>query len=61
MPWCHGFPFNTGLRHPQYLGVVLTLYGALPLLMSKELLQLGLPQLVGRGEGGRSREYGWLC
>ncbi|CAJ1338484.1 unnamed protein product [Effrenium voratum] len=46
VPWCHGFPFNTGLRHPQYLGVVLTLYGALPLLMSKELLQLGLPQLV---------------
>ena len=33
VPWCHGFPFNTGLRHPQYLGVVLTLFGALPLVM----------------------------
>ena len=34
VPWCYGFPFNTGLRHPQYLGVVLTLFGALPLVMS---------------------------
>eukprot|EP00913_Durusdinium_trenchii_P013184 g12374.t1 len=30
VPWCYGFPFNTGLRHPQ----------------SKEMLQMGLPQLV---------------
>ena len=46
VPWCHGFPFNTGLRHPQYLGVVLTLFGALPLVMHRELIQMGLPQLV---------------
>ncbi|CAK9089382.1 unnamed protein product [Durusdinium trenchii] len=46
VPWCYGFPFNTGLRHPQYLGVVLTLFGTLPMLMSKEMLQMGLPQLV---------------
>mmetsp|Transcript_18198 Transcript_18198/g.47454 ORF Transcript_18198/g.47454 Transcript_18198/m.47454 type:complete len:228 (-) Transcript_18198:1166-1849(-) len=27
IPWCYGFPFNTGLRHPQYVGVVLTTWG----------------------------------
>jgi hypothetical protein len=27
VPWAYGFPFNTGLRHPQYTGVVLTLWG----------------------------------
>lgn len=46
VPWCHGFPFNTGLRHPQYLGVVLTLFGALPVVVTRELTQLGLPHLV---------------
>ncbi|CAE7338611.1 Slc35f3 [Symbiodinium sp. CCMP2592] len=46
VPWCHGFPFNTGLRHPQYLGVVLTLFGALPIVVTRELTQLGLPHLV---------------
>eukprot|EP00035_Acanthoeca_spectabilis_P021501 m.438592 g.438592 ORF g.438592 m.438592 type:complete len:240 (-) comp18261_c0_seq1:1690-2409(-) len=23
IPWVHGFPFNTGTRHPQYIGCVL--------------------------------------
>mmetsp|Transcript_47856 Transcript_47856/g.89589 ORF Transcript_47856/g.89589 Transcript_47856/m.89589 type:complete len:229 (-) Transcript_47856:91-777(-) len=46
VPWCFGFPFNTGLRHPQYLGVVLTLFGALPIVGTKELTQLGLPHLL---------------
>eukprot|EP00930_Biecheleria_cincta_P072984 TRINITY_DN60328_c0_g1_i1.p1 TRINITY_DN60328_c0_g1~~TRINITY_DN60328_c0_g1_i1.p1 ORF type:complete len:227 (-),score=36.04 TRINITY_DN60328_c0_g1_i1:173-853(-) len=46
IPWCYGFPFNSGLRHPQYLGVVLTLFGALPFMVDKELARLGLPQLM---------------
>mmetsp|Transcript_55828 Transcript_55828/g.88478 ORF Transcript_55828/g.88478 Transcript_55828/m.88478 type:complete len:234 (+) Transcript_55828:47-748(+) len=44
--WCHGFPFNVGLRHPQYVGVVLTLWGALTVVLSKELADIGLPQVV---------------
>lgn len=47
MPWCYGFPFNTGLRHPQYLGVVLTLFGTLPMLMS-----LGLERRILLGRFG---------
>eukprot|EP00928_Gymnodinium_smaydae_P030552 TRINITY_DN22688_c0_g1_i1.p3 TRINITY_DN22688_c0_g1~~TRINITY_DN22688_c0_g1_i1.p3 ORF type:complete len:241 (-),score=47.93 TRINITY_DN22688_c0_g1_i1:364-1044(-) len=46
VPWCHGFPFNTGLRHPQYVGVVLTLGGALAVFLCEELAARGLPQLV---------------
>eukprot|EP00931_Biecheleriopsis_adriatica_P086936 TRINITY_DN61483_c0_g1_i1.p1 TRINITY_DN61483_c0_g1~~TRINITY_DN61483_c0_g1_i1.p1 ORF type:complete len:253 (-),score=51.18 TRINITY_DN61483_c0_g1_i1:57-755(-) len=46
VPWCYGFPFNAGLRHPQYLGVVLTLFGTLPLFVTRDLSQLGLPQMV---------------
>jgi len=46
VPWCHGFPFNTGLRHPQYLGVVLTLWGGLLLLLCQDLSAAGIPQLV---------------
>jgi phosphatidyl-N-methylethanolamine N-methyltransferase len=26
VPWCHGFPFSLG-PHPQYVGVVLTIWG----------------------------------
>lgn len=26
VPWCTGFPFNVGLRHPQYVGVVLNIW-----------------------------------
>jgi len=46
VPWCYGFPFNTGLRHPQYLGVVLTLWGALLVLICDNLAAVGIPQLV---------------
>lgn len=46
VPWCYGFPFNTGLRHPQYLGVVLTLWGALPVLLCRGLVEVGFAQLV---------------
>merc|ERR1719440_907360 len=45
VPWAYGFPFNVGLRHPQYVGVVLTLFGALSVMLCKELVALGLPQL----------------
>jgi len=47
IPWCSSFPFNVGLRHPQYVGVVLCLAGGLTVLTSAELAQLALPQLVG--------------
>mmetsp|Transcript_104995 Transcript_104995/g.306767 ORF Transcript_104995/g.306767 Transcript_104995/m.306767 type:complete len:230 (-) Transcript_104995:149-838(-) len=46
VPWCYGFPFNAGLRHPQYVGVVLTLWGGLLVLLCPALVQLGLPQAV---------------
>lgn len=46
VPWCYGFPFTSGLRHPQYVGVVLTLWGALTVLVCEELAALGLPQMV---------------
>ncbi|CAE8689459.1 unnamed protein product [Polarella glacialis] len=46
VPWCYGFPFNSGLRHPQYTGVVLTLCGALPVLLSDETARKGLPQAI---------------
>lgn len=45
VPWCSGFPFNAGLRHPQYVGVVLTLWAAMTVLLCEELALLGLPQL----------------
>merc|ERR1712061_663364 len=46
VPWATGFPFNVGLRHPQYVGVVLTLWGALTVVMCGEVVRMGLPQLV---------------
>lgn len=46
VPWCYGFPFNTGLRHPQYLGVVFTLWGGLLMLLSEELAIAGIPLMV---------------
>jgi len=42
VPWCDRFPFNVGLRHPQYVGVVLTILGALLLLTSAPVLETGL-------------------
>mmetsp|Transcript_107784 Transcript_107784/g.344087 ORF Transcript_107784/g.344087 Transcript_107784/m.344087 type:complete len:230 (-) Transcript_107784:24-713(-) len=46
VPWASGFPFNVGLRHPQYVGVVLTLYGGLLVLLCEELAKIYFPQLV---------------
>merc|ERR1719163_2779475 len=46
VPWCTGFPFNVGLRHPQYVGVVLTLWGALTVLLCEGLARIAVPQLV---------------
>mmetsp|Transcript_160908 Transcript_160908/g.283531 ORF Transcript_160908/g.283531 Transcript_160908/m.283531 type:complete len:230 (+) Transcript_160908:69-758(+) len=46
VPWAYGFPFNVGLRHPQYVGVVLTLWGLLTLLLCEPLAIVGLPQAV---------------
>ena len=42
VPWCTSFPFNVHLRHPQYVGVVLTLLGGLAVLMTPELVSNGL-------------------
>lgn len=44
VPWCSGFPFNVGLRHPQYVGVVLTIYGGVACLLSESLVRAGLVQ-----------------
>ena len=46
MPWCTTFPFNAGLRHPQYVGVCLTLFGATPLLISEAMVGAGLVQAL---------------
>lgn len=43
VPWCHGFPFNSGLRHPQYVGVALTTWGiALCLANEPSFVDTGL-------------------
>ncbi|KAJ1463282.1 hypothetical protein M885DRAFT_556994 [Pelagophyceae sp. CCMP2097] len=46
VPWCHAFPFNVGLRHPQYVGVVLTLLGLLSVFQSQELAEAGMAMLI---------------
>mmetsp|Transcript_31964 Transcript_31964/g.55937 ORF Transcript_31964/g.55937 Transcript_31964/m.55937 type:complete len:143 (+) Transcript_31964:3-431(+) len=46
VPWCSSFPFNIGLRHPQYVGVVLTLWGALALLLTPAAERAMLPQVL---------------
>ena len=43
IPWCYDFPFDRPwLRHPQYLGVVLTLVGACTLLATRAHVEAGL-------------------
>ena len=54
VPWCTAFPFNVGLRHPQYVGVVLTLLGGLAVLMSAELVANGL---VPAGHSSAASEH----
>ena len=44
VPWCTSFPFNAGLRHPQYVGVVLTILGGVALLLSEAMVRAGLVQ-----------------
>ena len=46
VPWCSSFPFNVGLRHPQYVGVVLTLWSAILLCLSEGTLRCGFVQAV---------------
>ena len=46
VPWATAFPFNVGLRHPQYVGVVLTLWAALLALLTEEVASHGMPQLL---------------
>jgi hypothetical protein len=43
VPWCYGFPFNSGLRHPQYTGVALTTWGlALCLINEPSFVESGV-------------------
>jgi len=46
VPWCTGFPFNVQLRHPQYVGVVLTFWAMAFVLLTEELGKLGMPQMM---------------
>jgi hypothetical protein len=41
-----GFPFNLGIRHPQYVGSVLTIWGLAALLWAPDV-RPALPQLAG--------------
>jgi hypothetical protein len=42
VPWCYGFPFNTGLRHPQYDGAVIGFWGVLNMVISEETVAAGI-------------------
>ena len=44
VPWCTGFPFNVFTMHPQYAGVVMSLFGGGVLMMT--------PQHARGGFGG---------
>ena len=46
VPWCSSFPFNVGLRHPQYVGVVLTILGAAIPMLNDVLIRAGLIQAM---------------
>lgn len=39
---CHGFPFNIGLRHPQYLGMILSWHGLFNLYMTSDMINHGV-------------------
>jgi len=45
VPWCTKFPFNLGLRHPQYVGVVLNIWGLAILLLTPFAIRGGLLQV----------------
>ena len=46
VPWATAFPFNVGLRHPQYVGVVLTILGLATTQLSHATAAAGLPQVA---------------
>lgn len=46
VPWCEGFPFNLGFRHPQYVGGFCSQLGIISLVSSSSLLDAGLLPLV---------------
>ena len=46
VPWCDGFPFNLGFRHPQYVGGLLTQLGLLALASDERSLHAGLAPLA---------------
>ena len=46
VPWCDGFPFNLGFRHPQYVGGLLTQLGLLALASDESSLRAGLAPLA---------------
>jgi|TARA_B100000524_G_scaffold258345_1_gene140228 hypothetical protein len=46
VPWCTGFPFNIGFRHPQYVGAIISQLGVISMLASPATVAAGLPQLV---------------
>lgn len=46
VPWCDGFPFNLGYRHPQYVGGTLSQYAVFAVLSSRETMAAGLLPLL---------------
>lgn len=46
VPWCDGFPFNLGFRHPQYVGGYLSQLGVIALMSSPSALEAGLVPLA---------------
>ena len=46
VPWCTSFPFNVGLRHPQYVGVVLTLLGLTLPVVNRDTIQNGFVPMM---------------
>ena len=45
VPWCEGFPFSV-IRHPQYVGVLMTLVGALVLCATEPHAEEGILGLL---------------
>ena len=47
VPWSTAFPFNSGFRHPQYVGGMLSQLGVLVPLATTKTMEAGLLPLVG--------------
>jgi hypothetical protein len=64
VPWAYGFPFNVGLRHPQYVGVVLSISGASTLTpatcIASYVLLLSLHHCVARHSANLADSNGRL-